>query len=353
MTNAPLQYVDLFHPDGTPVSGLVSVRDRATEASLSIGERVATAEAKAFKDVDFVFFRRFSDGRSSQVAAYVVDNSEERIDEQSLARLHLQVWLHGKVPLLYVAWPSRIDVLACARGADFWPDGSCRYNPANRLEIDTLETATAVTDELRRFSAFRLADGTFWEDSASDKLADYKKAAHQSLIQAVVEADSDLDGENNPILRRLLLLMVLVKYLEDRRVFPNSGWFGRWHKRARNFFEVLKGGNPTEVYDLLDFLERKFNGDVFRLPENGRQRLTGKSLRRFADLVEAKTLGQQRYLWDQFSFEHLPVEIISHLYQRFVHGGHFGVRGTERGVSERARCRSDYFRSRYAGQPCT
>ncbi len=42
-------------------------------------------DAKSFKDIDFVFFRRFSDARSSHVAAYVVDNSDEQLDEQSLA----------------------------------------------------------------------------------------------------------------------------------------------------------------------------------------------------------------------------------------------------------------------------
>ena len=39
-----------------------------------------------------------------------------------------------------------------------------------------------------------------------------------------------------------------------------------------------------------------------------------------ASLVDAKTLKSQRDLWELFSFEHLPVEVISHLYQRFVDG---------------------------------
>ena len=47
---------------------------------------------------------------------------------------------------------------------------------------------------------------------------------HYRLIQAIVEADQDLDGHNKPLLRRLLVLTVLIKYLEDRRVFPD-GWF--------------------------------------------------------------------------------------------------------------------------------
>ena len=134
----------------------------------------------------------------------------------------------------------------------------------------------------------------------------------------IVETDQALDGKANPLLRRLLLLMVLIKYLEDREVFPRPSWFAHYQKGARCFFDVLKGGEPDNVLRLLGTLEEKFNGDVFALPAE--TTLTKKSLRRFATLVEARTLNQQRFLWEQFSFAHLPVEVISHLYQRFVKG---------------------------------
>jgi hypothetical protein len=320
-----LQLVDLIGSDGQYTPGLVQIRP-VKKMDLSIYEQVAVFGAESFKHIDFIFFRRFLDGRSSQISAYVVDNSDKRLDEKTLAELHRQVWLQGTAPLLYVAWPSRIDVLTCARGPDFWKveDSECRYNPAKTFEVEALKTAATITEEIRKFSALRLADGTFWEEPSNGELANHTKVAHQSLIQAVVEADTALDGENHPVLRRLLLLMVLIKYLEDRRVFPN-GWFGGFRKGAKNFFGVLGGGNPEEVYRLLDVLERKFNGEVFALPHEGRQRLTKTNLQRFADLVEARTLNRQRYLWAQFSFEHLPVEIISHLYQRFVQGGHGAV----------------------------
>jgi methylase of polypeptide subunit release factors len=184
-----------------------------------------------------------------------------------------------------------------------------------------LETASQLESELqkrRRFSAHRLADGTFWDDPQNHSLSDHEKASHQSLIQAIVETDQALRGESNPALRRLLLLMVLIKYLEDREVFPRPAWFGHYHKGARSFFDVLKGGEPDSVLRLLRTLEDKFNGDVFALPTG--TPLTKESLRDFANLVESRTLNQQRYLWEQFSFAHLPVEVISHLYQRFVKG---------------------------------
>ena len=325
MANTLLQSVDFIRADGKSTSGLVSVKGSIAK-KLTVDEQAVICEAKSFKHIDFVFFRRFSDGRSSQVAAYVVNNYDEKLDEETLSQLHRQVWLQGTTPLLYIAGASQIDILACAREPDFWDknEQECKYNPAKTFKKDLLTTAGQISDEMKKFSALKLADGTFWDDPDNRKLANHDKAAHQSLIQAIVEADNDIDGENNPIQRRLLLLMVLIKYLEDRKVFPKA-WFSGFQKGAKKFLDVLKDGDPEEVYRLLKNLERKFNGEVFDLSRLGKQKLTEKALRTFAKLVEARTLKNQLYLWDQYSFEHLPVEIISHLYQRFIKGGHGAV----------------------------
>ncbi len=313
MDGGILESVGLAPESREAADGLVSVRH--PPVGLPVDEAALVRDVQVFDAVDHVFFRRFDDGRSSQPAAFVIDNTAERFTEGQLAQTHHDLWLHGVAPLVYIAWPARIDVLSCARGPDFWHEGERRYSPAAQFDVASkVEAALAK----RRFSARRLADGTFWEDPLNQTLADHERAAHESLIRAVIAADKALDGETNPVSRRLLLLTVLVKYLEDRGVFPGPGWFGRFRKGARSFLDVLKGGEPDEVSGLLETLETKFNGDVFSLHDGAR--LTKTALHRFASLVEARTLGDQRYLWDLYSFGHLPVEVISHLYQRFVEG---------------------------------
>ncbi|MCA9027597.1 MAG: N-6 DNA methylase [Planctomycetaceae bacterium] len=303
---------------GEPTDGLVPVSQslsilRADEASV-------IRQAAAFQHVDFVFFRRFDDNRSATVCAYVIDNEKHNLSEDDLASLHNVLWLHGVAPLVYVTTATRVDILSCARGADFWDDSRQTrvFMPAERIQL-----ASDIERELskkRRFHAQRLADGTFWDDPQNSRLSNHKKSAHEALIRAIVDVDADLDGDQNPLMRRLLLLMVLIKYLEDRRVFPSPGWFGTYSKGARSFFDVLKAGDPDNVLSLLSTLEKRFNGDVFVLPQQAGQLLTKTALNRFASLVEAKTFKQQRYLWELYSFEHIPVEIISHLYNRFLKG---------------------------------
>lgn len=329
----PLTLVDLVDEENKPTKGLVSVRPPGPTESPS--ERAILIEAAKFAPVDFVFFRRFADEkgehfRSSEAAAYVIDNFKLRWTNDQLAACHRELWLHGGAPLVYVAWPTRVDILSCARRPDFWQTsttgGVIRYSPAERIEAPSADSsadgaaiadAAQVSKALRqRFSAFRLASGTFWEDPENRKLANADAAAHRSLIQAIVEADRDLNGAEKPVLRRLLVLMVLIKYLEDREVFP-PGLFGRFRAGTRSFIELLRDGTVEEVERLLRHLERKFNGDVFSLGESAPD-LTQGDLKRFATLVGARHLGGQQHFWELFSFKNIPVEVISRVYQRFV-----------------------------------
>lgn len=322
---APLHALGFFLDRDTAAPGLVPIHGKRPVDSVS--EEAALFIAEGIEGLDYVYFRRFLDGRSSQVAAYVIDNADDRFDETALAEIHRQAWLNGSAPLLYIGGSTRVDILSCARDADFWKGNGLSYEPAVRLPLSaeqlsrTVAVSAEISDTLEeqhRFSAWKLSDGTFWEDPRHASLARADKTAHRQLIDSVVDADKAIEGHKNPVLRRLLLLTVLIKYLEDRDVFPSPGWFGIFRPKARSFFDVLDQGTPEDVYRLLKTLEDRFNGDIFRLDDVPGPQLTKTSLRHFATLVDNYTLQKQRYLWEQRSFRHIPVEVLSHLYQRFA-----------------------------------
>lgn len=296
--------------------GLVAVRAASARDRPDEGGILRDVAAAFGGDVDYVYFRRFDDGRASQPLALVVDNASGKLDTSALATIHRRAWLIGVAPLLYVGWPTRVDVLSCARGPDFWVNEQERYRPAQQIEI--AGAIAAEISAIERFSAHRLADGSLWEDPRNSSIAAHKKSAQAALIDAIVEIDREIGGAENPQLRRMVLFTVLIKYLDDRRVFPD-GWFARFSPGAKSFVEVLQAGDAGAVDDLFEELRKRFNGDVFATV-GAMKRLAAKQLRKLADLIEARSEGAQRVLWARYSFEHLPVEVISNIYQRFVRG---------------------------------
>lgn len=314
------------------LSGLVSMKDDSLPPK-SIAENVARREALLLqgpkKDrgigIDYIFFRRFNDGRSPQVGAYVVDNSGNDHTREEIAKLHHRVWLNGTAPLLYVEWPTQVDILRCAAGPEFWDRRRyvTVYAAAESIQAASDVSRTLEEGKIRRFSAFRLANGTFWDDPINTDWACADRSAHKLLIQAAIDADRALQKKIppavQPVMRRLLLLFVFTKYLEDRGVFPD-GWFAERVAGASTFLDALREGGVTAVRQMLAELKAKFNGDIFELPELG-QALSPDILSEFVTLLEARTLQRQMYLWKQYSFHYIPVEVLSHLYQHFAQSG--------------------------------
>lgn len=117
----------------------------------------------------------------------------------------------------------------------------------------------------------------------------------------------------------LLILCFLVKYLEDRNVFP-SGYIGRFGNFSSNeehhFFELLE--SPQALIALFADLVDHFNGDVFYLTESEKNEIDDSFLRKFIQVIRGDEENGQRLFWARYSFEDIPVELISYIYQNFV-----------------------------------
>lgn len=293
---------------------------------LPLFEQVAIRQAHSISaDISYIFFRRFSDGRSSQITAYVVDNEDNHLNEETLATLHRNLWLSAVTPLLYVSWRDHIDILSCAAHPVAEKRTDWKYSPEDTINTaGAIDTALAST-KARQYSSYRLIDGTFWEDERNHRLVNHDKSAHKVLIEKVKKADEQLGGDKNSLVRRLLLLTLLVKYLEDRSVFQKH-WFSNYHKGAKSFLDVLENAPVERVLSMFKYLEKKFNGDIFSLPDGGAG-LSTEILQKLASVVDAKAdRDGQRYFWDIYSLEFIPIEVLSHIYQHFTDrdkGAHF------------------------------
>lgn len=310
----PGKWLTDFCVDGSlaVVDGLVAVREYVKAGRPA--EEVTIMEKAAHYGADAVFFEAPRDGKASVAQAFLY-----RSDGPELTRdfgiLHRRLWSWGGVPLVYRFTSGLVQLFRCAHRPDFERNGEIVCAPFQTLNL-TLKISTDPW-----WDAERLRTGTLWDDPAVCKqLLSSKQAAQKTLINAVKELHQELNDKAilpKPLRRRLLILSVLIAYLEKRGVFED-GFFARFRPGASEFFQVLADG-PALV-DLLDHLEERFNGHVFTLCDEDRERLRdNRQLARYAQLVEGRQEpGGQLTLWQRYSFADLPVELISHIYQLFV-----------------------------------
>jgi hypothetical protein len=297
---------------GITVDGIITVKNFCKASQPP--EVVAIMEKAEFYKADGVFFEASHDGKPPAAQAFIYHENGATQNEE-FAKLHQRLWSWGGVPLVYRVTPGLIQLFRCAHRPDFEKDGQIILKP-----FKILKAAGRISSD-PWWDAVRLRNGTLWDDpEVCKKLLSAKQSAQKTLINAVKELHCDLNEKGilpKALRRKLLILSLVIKYLEERSVFED-GFFGRFCKGATKFFEVLADG-PALV-KMLEHLEGRFNGHVFTLTEDEQEALADSSkLKSFANFVEARREGDgQLTLWQRYSFADLPVELISHIYQLFV-----------------------------------
>ena len=296
------------------VDGLVAVENfdplEHTPEEVDVIEKAHDYGARA------VFFEAARHGRPPVAQALVFDTSAAP-DDCDFAELHKRLWSWGGVPLVFRATPGHIQLFRCAHEPDFVGQDSV---PVCK-PIRTLSIAADIAAKDIWWSAAHIRNGTIWDDpDACTLMLSAQKSAHRTLVQQVRELARLLNDNHllEPRLRRrLLILALLIAYLEERSVLLPSD-FSRARKGATRFFEVLRDGSA--VVNLLEALEKRFNGHIFRLTQAERNALLDSAeLENYARLVEGREDATgQRSLWRLYSFRDLPVELISNIYQLFV-----------------------------------
>ena len=296
------------------VEGLVAVDDYCPYGRPP--EEVVIMEKARSYGARAVFFEIERHGRAPIPQAFIFD-ANNGLDDAEFAKLHKRMWSWGGVPLVYRVSSGCIELFRCAHKPDFvGSDGVPVCNP-----IRTLEIGAKIAECDIWWDVERIQNGTIWDDPGACKLMlSAQKAAHRTLVEAVrVLAKQLSDRKLLPpqLRRRLLILSLLIAYLEERAVLMPSD-FANARQGATRFFEVL--GDGVALSRLLEVLEQRFNGHVFKLTEEERTALESSTeLANFARLIEGyeDTSGQLN-LWKLYSFRDLPVELISNIYQLFV-----------------------------------
>ena len=232
---------------------------------------------------------------------YVQEPNKARI-----AEWQREVWNRGFSPLLWLVCPDRVE-LYNGFGIPQGPEGAA----ANLLEtFDRVDAELAKLDTI----AGRLAmeTGQFWEQaprvtratSVGDCLLDDLHGLEQALI------DTDLDRDDA---QGLIGRCIFTKYLIDREIV--TAQLLQTLCGHDDLADILDHRRTTQ--QLFTWLRDTFNGDMFpqaaqRTPAAAHRAHVARFLRK-----EDPKTGQGHLF--PYRFDVIPVELISTIYEQFVH----------------------------------
>ena len=306
---------------------------------------------------DWIYFRLECDAGGPKPEIFIYDRTSRLADGGSpsdVAKLHHDLWNYGKVPLAFFLRPTTVEIINLLLPPEFGPKGD--LVPRKPLDVlplspaDTLAAAGAASKGIaatqkgnwERFSARYFDNGSFWEMPQNHELGKADQGSVASMVREMRQVRDKLEkqfkhrkwlpperaGHAGGFVRRLLIITLMVRFMEDRGILPRRYFADKEFLGATDFKSLLR--HKTALIIALDRLARDFNGDVFTLEDGNApgdvpvrsilQELPDKALEPIADFADGNMSGEQRLFWERYSFRHLPVEAISYVYEDFLGG---------------------------------
>ncbi|MBP1618061.1 MAG: SAM-dependent methyltransferase [Bacteroidetes bacterium] len=274
----------------------------------------ALETAKMKFNADAVYFRHFSDGRGNIPQLYLFDFTHKSITTEEKNRIHIQMWNGYQVPAYIIIEKSSVSIFDSRKRPNEDNDGYAK-------ELLTL-TGQALSD----FRAKDFDNGLFWDEQDEKKDFRFEESATRDLIRGLKEVYLDFQKESGldrHVALKLLVQSLLIKYLEERDEKSASGYFAvayfKKHFQCSNFCDTIRDG---KLLDLLDQLAKDFNGKIFEWDKEAeieqRNAIQHTEVRKLADYLDGKIQNNQYVLWRLYSFTHLPVEVISSVYEELL-----------------------------------
>lgn len=263
-----------------------------------------------------VYFRK-TENETSTPHIYVFDLTINTKSDALLGEIHTKIWSAGTVQLVYVIKSTSIDIFDTTKPAN--RDKNNQLSPCYLEE--NLGFLSEIDQKFKKYKSDLFDTGVYWEKN--NKISD--SSALSILIDFLNVAYEKLKNNlSSKVAQKLIVQSILIKYLEERedlngnKVCPTD--FFKEFNNSNNLCDVLKSG---QYYNLCQKLnnENSFNGNVFGWSDaNEIKELQNANLSILADLLDGdiNLKNKQKYIWRQFSFTYLPIELFNRLYEQFL-----------------------------------
>lgn len=294
---------------------LFTDRDYRNNPNVSFDEILILNRAKGL-EASAVYFRRI-EGRSSIPQLLVFDNSDGILSVEKLTDIHRKLWSSGIVPLYYVFDNTEVRIFNCRKPLQ---------QKGKNLKAEPLDTLRLISKvhvkhkKQSEYSAKLFENGSFWESQKNRKHFKADSSSYNKLISELRRIrNAFVEGQNETICNKLLVLSIFIKYLEEREDSNGKHVLDQRHFEkydgATCFCDVLR---KNKCVEFLENLGRDVNGKIFKLTSQEKKEIEKISQPALAEFLDAKRDKEQLVFWKLYDFNYLPVELISRIYEEFI-----------------------------------
>lgn len=281
------------------------------------------------------------DSSSTQAPVALVCEFHRAIPIETLRKLHILAWNFSRTPLLITIEPHRLRAFSCCEQ----PDRELLDKTTLSAEITGAEYRTDQTFSLNEKATtalhwLNISSGVF--QRRYPKRFDRRYAADNTLLENLNVVREKLH-ENElefDLIHDLLARLIFIQFLfqrQDSNGIPalNANYLKRLHQdnilshHHQSLGDILN--NHGDTYALFRYLNDRFNGDLFPGKSDSEaereqewrkemQKVQKKHLQLLRDFVlgEMKIGSGQLALWPLYSFDTIPLEFVSSIYEAFV-----------------------------------
>lgn len=281
--------------------------------------------------IDAVFFLRDVNGIAKIPLIYF--SVIQKYDAKIVAELHRLSWNLGEAPLLFVVTPDEILIYNNYATPQVVESGN--LDPTAGI-IETLNVTNGLASQrlaLKKYHRSLLESGEYWRQSMTRfdaqnrvdaTLMSNLRIMRRTLINQISKRSDKSREAITSVVHSLLSRSIFIKYLEERKdsngetVFPRD-FYSNFLKSAKQYTDVLNSKEAT--YSLFRTLKEKFDGDTLQVSEVEIEIITQNDLDELRTFIlgDSELESKQLALWPLYSFDIIPIQLISSIYELFFH----------------------------------
>jgi len=190
------------------------------------------------------------------------------------------------------------------------------YNGFNFIKENEKLNILTENKNLSDFEFFKLVTGETFQiyknELKKQNRVDEKLLENIEYLRNLLITKYEL---SNIIANNLIGRIIFTRYLIDRNVQIE---FNGYNVINNSIFEkILK--SPKETFDFFEYLKSKFNGNLFPITEEEKQKVDVQVLNEILKLLNETNLKDgQTSFFRFYDFSIIPVELISNVYEFFI-----------------------------------